>query len=165
MKKLLCAAGLGIALAASAGVQAAEKIAIVNVTDIFQKSPQRDAVSKKLEGEFKSRASELQNLEKDLQSKMQQLQRDGRTMKDADRTKLEKDIITKRDSFASKAKSFEEDNRRRQMEERGKILKNIQSAVSDVAKKNGYDLVIDANAVAYAGSVTDITSDVLKQVK
>jgi hypothetical protein len=34
VKKLLCAAGLGLALAASAA-QAADKIAVVNVSNIF----------------------------------------------------------------------------------------------------------------------------------
>ncbi len=63
MKKLLCAAGVSIALAMSAGAYA-EKIAIVNVGEIFQNMPAREAVAKQLESEFKSRATELQNLEK-----------------------------------------------------------------------------------------------------
>ena len=46
---------------------------------------------KTLENEFKGRASELQGMEGDLQSKMQSLQRDGSTMKAADRSKAEKD--------------------------------------------------------------------------
>lgn len=63
MKKLLCAAGVSIALAMSAGAYA-EKIAIVNVGEVFQNMPAREAVAKQLESEFKSRATELQNLEK-----------------------------------------------------------------------------------------------------
>lgn len=77
MKKLLCAAGLGLALAVSAGVQAADKIAVVNVSSIFQQLPQRATVAKQLENEFKGRATELQSQERDLQTKMQRLQRDG----------------------------------------------------------------------------------------
>ena len=52
MKKLLCAAGLGLALAVSAGAQAADKIAVVNVSSIFQQLPQRATVAKQLENEF-----------------------------------------------------------------------------------------------------------------
>lgn len=90
LKKWLYAAGLGMALAVSANVQAADKIAIVNVSSIFQQLPQRATVAKQLENEFKSRATELQSQERDLQSKMQKLQRDGSTMKASDRTKMEK---------------------------------------------------------------------------
>ncbi|EFV40175.2 chaperone skp [Enterobacteriaceae bacterium 9_2_54FAA] len=165
LKKWLYAAGLGMALAVSANVQAADKIAIVNVSSIFQQLPQRATVAKQLENEFKSRATELQSQERDLQSKMQKLQRDGSTMKASDRTKMEKDIMAQRDAFSQKAQAFEQDNRRRQAEERNKLLSRIQDAVRTVAKDKGYDLVIDANAVAYADSSNDITAQVLKQVK
>jgi outer membrane protein len=165
LKKWLYAAGLGMALAVSANVQAADKIAIVNVSSIFQQLPQRATVANQLENEFKSRATELQKQERDLQSKMQKLQRDGSTMKASDRTKMEKDIMAQRDAFSQKAQAFEQDNRRRQGEERNKLLSRIQDAVRTVAKDKGYDLVIDANAVAYADSSNDITAQVLKQVK
>ncbi|QZN95282.1 molecular chaperone Skp [Symbiopectobacterium purcellii] len=165
MKKWLCAAGLGLALAASASVQAADKIAVVNVASIFQQLPQREAVAKQLENEFKGRASELQKMEGDLQTKMQKLQRDGSTMKASDRSKSENDLMAQREQFSNKAQAFEQDNRRRQMEERNKILSRIQDAIKSVASKDGYDIVIDANAVAYVGNAKDITADVLKQVK
>ncbi|GAB7198731.1 hypothetical protein OS12_01720 [Dickeya oryzae] len=69
MKKWLYAAGLGLTLAVSAGAQAADKIAVVNVSSIFQQLPQREAVSKQLENEFKGRAAELQSMERSLQEK------------------------------------------------------------------------------------------------
>nr|WP_233169408.1 molecular chaperone Skp [Serratia sp. ASV30] len=165
VKKWLCAAGLGLAMAASAGVQAADKIAVVNVSSIFQQLPARETVAKQLEGEFKGRASELQNMERDLQTKMQKLQRDGSTMKASDRTKMEKDVMAQREQFSQKAQAFEQDNRRRQMEERNKILSRIQDAVKVIASKEGYDVVVDVNATAYFAAGKDITADVLKQVK
>jgi outer membrane protein len=165
VKKWLYAAGLGLVMASSASVQAADKIAVVNVQSIFQQMPARDAVAKQLENEFKGRATQLQAQERDLQTKMQKLQRDGSTMKASDRSKLEKDVMAQRETFSTKAQAFEQDNRRRQAEERNKILSRIQDAVKTVASKEGYDVVIDANAVAYANSDKDITADVLKQVK
>ncbi|MDX7991916.1 molecular chaperone Skp [Xenorhabdus sp. Reich] len=165
MKKVLCAASLGMALAFSAGVQAADKIALVNVAEVFQQLPAREAVAKQLENEFKGRASELQRMESDLQTKIQKLQRDGSTMKASDREKLEKEVVAKRDEFAQKAQTFENDNRRRQMEERNKILTRIQDSVKVIAGKEGYDIVLDASAAVYSASGKDITAEVLKQVK
>ena len=165
VKKWLYAAGLSVAMAVSANVQAAEKIAFVNVASIFQQLPQREAVAKQLESEFKSRATELQGMERDLQTKMQRLQRDGSTMKASERTRLGKEITAQRETFARKAQAFEQDNRRRQMEERNKLLSRIQDAVRSVAKDKGYDMVIDANALAYSQPPDDITAQVLKQVK
>lgn len=165
MKKWLYTAGLGLALATSTVAQAADKIAVVNVSSIFQQSPQRAVVAKQLENEFKGRATELQSMERDLQTKMQRLQRDGSTMKASERSSLEKSVMAQRETFSTKAQAFEQDNRRRQTEERNKILSRIQDAVKSVATKEGYDVVIDANAVAYASNAKDITADVLKQVK
>ncbi|AHF74717.1 Outer membrane chaperone Skp [Candidatus Sodalis pierantonius str. SOPE] len=165
MKKWLYVAGLGLALATSTVAQAADKIAVVNVSSIFQQSPQRAVVAKQLENEFKGRATELQSMERDLQTKMQRLQRDGSTMKASERSSLEKSVMAQREIFSTKAQAFEQDNRRRQTEERNKILSRIQDSVKSVATKEGYDVVIDANAVAYASNAKDITADVLKQVK
>lgn len=165
MKKWLCSASLGLAMAASIGVQAADKIAVVNVSSIFQQLPARETVAKQLENEFKDRASELQNMERDLQTKIQKLQRDGSSMKAAERTKLEKDVAAQRERFSQKAVAFEQDNRRRQTEERNKLLSRIKDAVTAVAKKEKYDIVIDTSAVAYANTSSDITAAVLKQVK
>ena len=164
MKKWLVAAGLGLAMAASA--QAADKIAIVNMGSLFQQVAQKTGVSSTLENEFKGRASELQGMENDLQSKMQRLQRDGSTMKASDRSKLEKDVMAQRQTFSQKAQAFEQDRQRRSNEERGKLVTRIQTAVKAVAADQSIDLVVDANAVAFNSSdVKDITADVLKQVK
>ncbi len=57
------------------------------MNSLFQQVAQKTGVSNTLENEFKGRASELQRMEGDLQSKMQRLQ----SMKPgAERTKLEK---------------------------------------------------------------------------
>ncbi|ALB71777.1 molecular chaperone Skp [Cronobacter muytjensii] len=164
MKKWLFAAGLGLAMAASA--QAADKIAVVNMGNLFQQVAQSTGVSKTLENEFKGRAGELQRMETDLQSKMQRLQRDGSTMKASERSKLEKDVMAGRQEFSGKAQQFEQDRARRSNEERGKLVNRIQAAVKKVAADQDIDLVVDANTVAYTSSdVKDITADVLKQVK
>lgn len=144
---------------------AADRIAVVNVYSIFQHSSQRAIVAKQLEKEFKIRTSELQSMEQDIQKKIQKLKRDGSTMKASERGALEQSVIAQREAFSSKAQAFEKDNNRRQNEERNKILSSIQEAVNSVAHKEGYDVVIDANAIAYAKSSKDITVDVLKKVK
>ena len=161
VKKWLLAAGLGLAMATSA--QAADKIAIVNMGSLFQQVAQKTGVSTTLENEFKGRASELQRMESDLQSKMQRLQ----SMKaGSDRTKLEKDVMAQRQTFSQKAQAFEQDRQRRSNEERGKLVNRIQTAVKSVASSQSIDLVVDANAVAFnSKDVKDITADVLKQVK
>ena len=166
MKKWLVAAGLGITLVTSAGAQAASEIAVVNMGSLFEQVAQKSGVSSTLDNEFKSRESDLQNQQTNLQTKQQRLQRDGSTMKAADRSKLESQIRSEGEAFVGKARAFEQDRNRRSNEERGKLITRIQAAVKKVADDKRYDLVVDISTIAYAGKdVPDITSDVLKQVK
>lgn len=146
-------------------VEATIKIAIVNVTNIFQQSSQRMETIKKLEYEFKDRAAELEMMEHDLHIKMQALQRDGSTMKDSDRSELEKSLIAQRELFSNKAKIFQQENHARQTEERDKILDIIYNVVKNISKKENYDIVVDTNAVVYYNPrIKDITDVVIKQV-
>lgn len=146
-------------------VDASNKIAVVNVANIFQQSSQREEVIKQLECEFKDRAAELEIMEQDLQMKMQQLQRNGTTMKDSDRNELEKSLIDQRELFSNKAKIFQQENHARQTEERDKILDSIYEVVKNISKKENYDMVIDSSAVVYFNvRVKDITDSVIKKV-
>ena len=166
MKTKFILAFVMMSLAMAASAQAADKIAVVNMSNLFQQVAQSSGVSKTLENEFSGRASELQNMENSLQAKMQRLQRDGSTMKASERSKLEKDVMAQRQTFSQKAQAFEQDRQRRSNEERGKLVTRIQTAVKAVAADQSIDLVVDANAVAFnSKDVKDITADVLKQVK
>ncbi|NUU66025.1 molecular chaperone Skp [Enterobacteriaceae bacterium BIT-l23] len=159
MKKWFIAAGLGLAMAASA--QAADTIAVVNMANLFQQVAQSTGTTKTLENEFKGRASELQTMESSLQSKMQRLQNSK-----GKNSSLEKEVMADREKFSAKAQAFEQDRARRSNEERGKLVTRIQTAVKKVADDKDIDVVLDANSIAYHGSdVKDITADVLKQVK
>nr|WP_046304848.1 OmpH family outer membrane protein [Blochmannia endosymbiont of Camponotus (Colobopsis) obliquus] len=146
-------------------VFASDKIAVVSISDIFQHSVHREKVAKQLEDEFKDRAVELQVMERDLQEKMHNFQRDFSNMDAHEREMLEKSVMAQREDFSNKAKAFQQDNHYRQTEERDKILNIIHDAVKKVAVKEGYDVVFDASAVAYVHNVKDITNDVLKRIK
>ncbi|HGJ5873963.1 MAG TPA: OmpH family outer membrane protein [Arsenophonus apicola] len=163
MKKLLCAAGLGLILSVSASAYA-EKIAVISVGEIFQDIATKKAVSKQLEKEFKGRANELQNMEKDLQARAEKLQKNAAKPNEKDLQAFE----AKRTDFLKKAQQFEQDNQRRQQEERNKILQTIKAATKAVAEKERYDVVVDENAVLYPenrSSLKNITDLVIKKVK
>ncbi len=134
VKKLLCAVTLGVALAASAGAQAADKVATVDLSQVFQKSPQRAAISKQLESEFQGRATELRSQHDKIQQEMQDLQRNAPTMKASERNKKEKQIESERNAFQAKADAFEKDNQTRQVQERNKLLEKSRLPFSQLPK-------------------------------
>lgn len=142
------------------------KIAIIDISNIFQQSAKKAEIVKQLEHEFKDRANELEMMEHDLQMKMQTLQRDSSTMKANERSELEKSLVSQREIFSNKAKIFQQDNHARQSEERDKILNIIYNAVKNIAKKENYDIVVDTNAIVYHGSnVKNITDVVMQKIE
>lgn len=162
MKKWLYAAGLGLAMAA-AGAQA--NIAVVNINEVFQAMPEKEAVTKQLEKEFAPRITELQKMEKALKSDIDKLQANAAKMKKDDLKGVEQALNVRQMDFAKKAEAFEQENRQRQMEERNKMLAKIQKAVTEVAKQDKYTVVIDVNTIAYAEPSVNITAKVIEQVK
>ncbi|UAJ64976.1 OmpH family outer membrane protein [Candidatus Schneideria nysicola] len=164
MKKWLYIVSIMLVITTASPVWSIDRIAVVNITNIFQQSPQRATVAKELEEEFKDRVTELQCMERDLQSKTQKLQNTGNDMNPQERKELEQSLMIQREKFSSKIQSFEQDNHRRQTEERHKILSQIHEIVRNIAHQEEYDIVIDISALAYFNPSKDITNSVLAQV-
>ncbi|WP_367670428.1 OmpH family outer membrane protein [Sodalis-like secondary symbiont of Drepanosiphum platanoidis] len=165
MKKFLCSILLLIIITSSINAQSCDKIAVVNMSKIFNQSSKRIIASKKIENEFKGRASELQFLENKLYEKIQDFKKNRATMRPSERNKIEKSILEEREIFTNKAQIFEQENHRRQIEERKKIINYIENIVKHISRKRKYELVIDSNSIVYALNAKDITIDVLNQVK
>ncbi|MGP1931351.1 MAG: OmpH family outer membrane protein [Arsenophonus sp. ET-YP4-MAG3] len=167
MKKLLFRACLYLILFLSVSVYA-EKIAIINVGEIFQNIAINKSVSKQLEKEFKERANELQNIEKDLQIQSEKLQKNINKFTPKSNEKDLQLFEDKRVDFLKKAEQFEQDNQRRQQEERNKILQTIKIATKTIAEKEDYDIIIDMNAIFYTkdrSKLKNITDLIIKKVK
>ncbi|AFA41214.1 periplasmic chaperone [Wigglesworthia glossinidia endosymbiont of Glossina morsitans morsitans (Yale colony)] len=141
-----------------------EKIAIINLVNIFQKSPQQALAAKKLEIEFQDRATELDLIQRDLNAKIEILKRNSKNMDTNARNALEEALTAQRENFSNKAKSFDHDQMQRQHEEQNKIIMQIKNIVQQIALEKGYQLVIDSNAIIYFNNIQDITEDVLKKM-
>lgn len=166
MKKFLDTVFLGFILFVSSSVYA-EKIAIINVSDVFQDIATTKNISKQLEKEFKGRANELQNIEKDLQTQVENFQKNTNNNFKPNEKDLQ-EFEDKRIDFIKKAQQFEQDNQHRQQEERNKILQIIKTATKSVALKERYDIVVDINSILYAKerlNLKNITDLVIKKVK
>lgn len=169
MKKLLKAAGISLLLLTSSffanAAQAAQKIAYVNTAEVFQVLPQREVVAKQMQQEFKDKAAELQSIKAQAQEKIKKLQRDGSIMSQSDVEKLRIEISQLESTYKIKGQALEQESQRKEAQERQKLLTTIQSAVEKVAKKDGYDMVVDIQALRYASPKYDITQQVIKALK
>lgn len=154
-----------LALAAIPGTASAElKIGVVNAIKILEGAPQAESARKQLEKEFASRDRDLVARQKVIKEMEDKLSREGADLSDADARKLERDIVSKRRDLKRDQDEFREDVNLRRNEEFGKIQKEIVQSIQDVAKSQGYDLIL-GEGVIYANEKTDITSAVLERLR
>ena len=163
MKKFIKASVLAAALGASFTASAAG-YAIVDAGKILQQLPQREAIGKKLNEEFQTRAAELNALQKELVELSQKNQRDAALMTPQEQTKLVRKLEELDAQFKLKGKAFQEDQQRRGQEENNKLLVLLEDAIEKVAKREGYDLVISKQAALYANQKVDISDKVIQQL-
>ena len=167
LKKVLQLAGLAMAVATagfSSAAMAETKIAVINVPRIMQEIPQGKAVEAKLKSEFSSRVRELQGLESQGQALSAKLKKDESFMSADERTKSQRKLAELQADFNLKGQALQEDQRRRYGEEQKKVLQKVQAAVDSIAKAQGFDLVLNGQAVVYGSEKVDISSQVIQQV-
>lgn len=157
-----------VVLTASLTAQAAEaaqKIGYVNTAKVFQTVPQVQAVEQKLEKSSKDKRAELDKLKKQIDTKVEKLKRDAQLMSSNDVDNLRIDIQSMQAKLEVKGKSFQADINKMKQEEMQKINVKIQAAIDKVAKKDGYDIVLNGQALVYATPSADITDSVIKELK
>lgn len=169
MKTIMRVAALSIAMLTTVGateaVQAAQmNIAVVDIGKVLRDIPQRKTIEAKLKGEFDSRIREVQRLETEGQSLTAQLKKNESFMSAEDRTKSQRRLAELQADYNLKGQALQEDQRRRFGEEQQKIFEQIQTAVTSIAKSEGYDLVLNKQAVVFSNDKNDISAEVIQKV-
>ena len=154
-KSLIAGALLTSAMASSA-VFAEQKIGAVNVQGIFQAMPQAASIQESIAAEFKDKTEEVSRLEKDIKYYLEKNQRDAATMSAKEKTELETKILTLREEYTAKAQPLQQEIQKRLQEEQNKLLGLIKQSIDVVAAKEKYDVILNANSVAYINPENDI---------
>lgn len=169
MKPTIKAAGLSLAIVTASmyatAAEAAQKIGYVATGPVIAQMAQESNINEKLRKEFKDQIAQVERLKADLEKGVEKLQRNGELMSEKDRTKLQRELQSMDAEFKLKAKNLQEDQRKRSVEEERKLVQKLQKTITDIAQKEGYDMVIDRQAVLYASPEDDLSEKVLKAMK
>jgi outer membrane protein len=169
LKQWIKAASLSLVILSSSmyahAAEAAQKVGYVATGQAMAQLAKRYNVSEKLRKEFKDRIDELRGIENRMKTKVEKMKRDGELMSSTDRTKIQRELASLDSTYKLKAKALQEDQRRRGQEEEQKLVMKIRTAIQTVAKKEGYDIVVDAQAVLFADPKDDLSNKVITAVK
>lgn len=166
MRRALVVATLFFAIASSAPAVADEPLrtAFVNIPQILEQAPQADAVRETLNQEFATRDLDLAAGDKKLDLLKQRLERDGATMEEEARRKLERELLTQEREMKRSHEEYSEDRNIRKNEELGKMQREIRLSIVTLAKELAYDMVLESG-VMYASDRVDITGLVITRLK
>jgi len=162
--KTLLSTALAATLVASTGVAAAQKIGKVDIAAVFQAVPQTAAIEPALTAEFKDQIALLEKLRGDVQFLVEKVQREGPTMSDDQKTKLQEEFNTKRSELEAKGKPLQQLQQRRLAEERNKVIALINQTVTTIAAEKDYDVVLEGNTVLYIAPEHDLSQAVIEKV-
>ncbi|EGU40563.1 chaperone protein skp [Vibrio scophthalmi LMG 19158] len=169
MNKMMKAAGLGLVVMTSSlfanAAEAAQKIGYINTAQVFQALPQREVVLQKMQEEFKDKADELKAIQAEAKTKIEKLKRDGELLGQDEIEKLRIEIGQLDSKYKIKGQALEQSSKQREAQETQKLFKVIQDAVDKIAAKEGYDMIIDAQAVRFAKPEYNISEKVIKALK
>ena len=168
MNKTIKAAGIGLLVMTSSlfanAAEAAQKVGYVNTAQVFQALPQREVVLQKMQKEFKDKADEIKSIQAEAKAKIEKLQRDGELLGQDEIEKLRIEIGQLDSKYKIKAQALEQASARREAQEKKKLFKVIQEAITKVAEKEGYDIIVDIQAMQYGKPEFNISEKVIKQL-
>ncbi|WP_126455545.1 OmpH family outer membrane protein [Sulfuriflexus mobilis] len=162
LKKIILTAMIG--LTPMTGLAQELKIAVVNPNRLLEEAPQAKLALKKLEKEFATRDNKLLTEQKAIKKDEEKLARDGAIMSEAERRKIERDLISKKRELRRALDELREDRTFRSNEERGKLLRYVNDAITTVGKQEKYDLIL-YEGIAFANPAIDLTGMILERLK
>ncbi len=159
-------AALALCLGAALSWQplAAQKsltVGFVNLGRVMQEAPQAKAAKERLEKEFSGRGDKLRESEEQIGRLEDRLRRNRDKMEAKRKKRLEREIISKGRKLRSRKEDFQSDFTERRDEELAEIRKMVAKVISDIAKKDKFDLIV-SEPVIYASERIDVTDRVLK---
>lgn len=151
-----------VCLVASPAIAAELKIGYVNAVKVIEEAPQGKAALKKLEAEFAPRDKKIVEMQNNLKQMEQDLEKNALLLKDSDHRSKEFEIISLRRDISRATQEFREDYNLRRNEELATLQKIVQKTITDIAKQENYDLILES--AVYAGPKADITDKILRKL-
>lgn len=167
MKKIVSAfviLGLVLGFTVSESKAAEQKIAIVTLQEALNNVNQGKSAKEKLQKDFKKKQAEIEKEKQDLQKQAESLQKQGSVLSADARQQKAQELQKQFMELQNKAANYERELKMAEAESANQIIEKLGEIVEEIAKKEGYTLVIENSqrTVLFSSTATDITEEVIK---
>ena len=143
---------------------APNRVAVVNSQMALLESAAAKQYAKVSEQQFGEQINKLKGLETQYQSLMGKLEKDGPTMSEAERTKLQLEMRRKKEDWEYQARQLQAEKNEADQRELAKLQPQLEEAIQAVAKSEGYDVVIDRRVAHFVKPENDVTRKVIDKL-
>ena len=162
---LVGAATLGAQSAPAAGAAVAAKVGVLNVRQAIVATSEGKQASTELQGQFTSRQTELENLNKQISDIRQRLQANEGKLSPEEGGRLQRqgEALTKQ--LQRKQEDYQEDLNAAQQEVIDRIGRKMMDVLDRYARENAYTAIFDSSAQGapiYVSNGIDVTPDIVK---
>ena len=149
--------GLSIASASAADL----KIGTVDLQKVFAGAPQRTIIVDKIKKQFEDKTNALKALGESIEKKRTDAQRDAVTMTQEQKIAVQRELQEMATKAQTMQKNLQEDFQRAQQAEGQKLQEKINQTIQQIAKAEGFDLILRSETVAFQTNTLDISNKVI----
>lgn len=164
MKKLIQGFVFAAVAGLSIGAQAEVKIAVLDVNLVIEESDavkkHKAALEKKLSGDV----NKIKQLEKEIQKLQERFEKEGEKLAQAEVERMELEYKQKGREAQTLSRKINEQGAQAEQELLKVLEPKLKSAIDQVIKDGGYDLVIQKGATVDVSPKLDISLRVLEQL-
>ena len=146
-KLIMFAMAVGWLLLGTDTVSAALKVGYVNIVKVIEKAPQGELALKRLDAEFAPRDKKLLTMREQIKTIESDLEKDSLVLNTVDRQKKERELLVLKRDLRRATQEFREDYNLRRNEELAALQKLVYKTITNLARKEKYDLIVHEGAV------------------
>lgn len=166
LSTLTLAAGFALAAVAPASAHA-QKLGYINSQKIMSQAPGTSEAQKTFESEMTRYRTQMDSIEKSLESAQQDFQRQQATLSAQAKTERQQQLQQRFAEYQQRAQQMEQTAQRRQAELVQPIMKRISEVIEELRKEGSYAMIFDAAAggLITADPAFDLTDRVLERLR
>ncbi|MFH1519052.1 MAG: OmpH family outer membrane protein [Candidatus Omnitrophota bacterium] len=134
------------------------KIGYVNIFEVFNEYQKTKDCDNKLEEKKKAAEKKLE----DKKETIEKLQNKLSLLKEAEKAQEEETLSKEIKEYRDLEREVFTDVKKERDEKMKAIVEDIDAIIKKYAQDNGFDLIVNSNAVLYGAKALEITSDILK---
>jgi outer membrane protein len=160
---------IGFVLGAAFQPPAGEKVGYVEIEKVISEMPEAKPIKEKLEKEARQAQADLEKMQKDLKDAYDEYERKKAMMRADEQKKKEEELQTKMQQLQQQGLSKREALQKREAELLKPVEEKISKTIEKIAQQNGYSIILNkggvANTVLYGDKSNNLTYKLIDALK